>query len=263
MKPRVLFCDIETLPLEAYTWGMFDQNIGLNQIKTDWTVLSWSAKWQGSKEIMYMDTRHEKNVRNDKKVLQGIWNLLNEADIVVWHYGTAFDHKKLNARFILNGFKPPAPYRQIDTKKMASKYFGFTSNKLEYLTENLNKTYKKSKHKKFEGFSMWRECMRGNLAAFKEMEKYNKLDVLSLEELYDTLMAWGTGVNRRVYDPAPVFGCPHCGGTDLQSRGYCYSSTGKHRKYQCKTCGGWTSENGQKNNLLNAAKRASLKGASE
>jgi uncharacterized protein YprB with RNaseH-like and TPR domain len=262
-KPRVLFCDIETLPLEAWTWGTFDQNVALNQIKSDWTVLSWSAKWQGEKEVMYMDVRSEKNVRNDKKILRGIWKLLNEADIVVWHYGSAFDHKKLNARFILNGFLPPAPYKQIDTKKLASKHFGFTSNKLEYLTENLNKKYRKSKHKKFEGFSMWRECMAGNQAAFREMEEYNKMDVLSLEELYGTLKAWGTGINQRVFDPSPVFGCPHCGSTKLQSRGFGYSNVGKYRKFQCTACGGWTSEAGQKNNLLTPRKRAALKGAEE
>lgn len=27
-KPRILYCDIETLPLEVWTWGLFDQNIG-------------------------------------------------------------------------------------------------------------------------------------------------------------------------------------------------------------------------------------------
>lgn len=258
-KPRILIADIETLPLEVWTWGMFDQNIGLNQIKSDWTVLSWSAKWLGEKKVMYDDVRNDK-ARDDKRVLRGIWELLDEADIVIWHYGSAFDHKKLNARFILNGFRPPSPYQQIDTKKLASKTFGFTSNKLEYLTESLNKKYKKSKHRKFAGFDMWRECMKGNIAAFNEMRDYNKLDVLSLEELYLKIIPWHNPVDFRVYTGTIRPQCTTCESTKLEARGFSFTKTGKFQRYQCKGCGAWQSERGAKNNLLSDEKRAALKG---
>lgn len=258
-KPRILLADIETLPLEVYAWGLFDQNIGLNQIKTDWTVLSWSAKWFGEPTVFYEDVRDQKNVRNDKRILRGIWKLLDEADIVIWHYGTAFDHKKLNARFILNGLKPPSPYKQIDTKKLASKHFGFTSNKLEYLSDKINKKFKKSKHKKFDGFSMWTECMKGNIAAFKEMEAYNRLDVLSLEELYVNLQAWGTGVDFNVYRGETQTAC-NCGNEKMSKKGFVYSKAGKFQQYQCRDCGSWSSARGKENNLLSGEKRAALKG---
>lgn len=254
-KPRVLLCDIETLPLVVWTWGLFDQNIGLNQINEDWTVLSWSAKWLGSSEVFYDDVRGQKNLRNDKQVLKSIWKLLDQADIVVWHFGKAFDHKKLNARFILNGFKPPSPYRQIDTKQMASKTFGFTSNKLEYLTDKLNKKYKKSKHKKFEGFAMWKECMAGNLEAFKEMEAYNRMDVLSLEELYQTLSPWGQPVNFDIYEKNTQIVC-NCGSTHLQRRGFTHTTSGKFKRYQCQGCGAWSRG---KENLVPKEHRKAMK----
>jgi len=41
-KPKILLFDIETAPILAYTWDIWDQNIALNQIKQDWFVLSWS-----------------------------------------------------------------------------------------------------------------------------------------------------------------------------------------------------------------------------
>ncbi len=257
-KPRILFADIETLPLEVWTWGLFDQNIGLNQVKADWTVLSWSAKWAGEKTVYYDDVRNDKP-REDKRVLRGIWKLLNEADVVCWHYGSAFDHKKLNARFILNGFNPPSPYQQIDTKKLASKTFGFTSNKLEYLTESLNKRFKKSKHKKFAGFDMWRECMKGNISAFNEMRAYNKMDVLSLEELYKTLITWHNPLDFRVFNGKIKQECHTCGSDKLQARGFAYSKGGKFRRLQCTSCGTWRTEKGSKNNLLTTEKRESLK----
>jgi hypothetical protein len=259
-KPKILLCDIETLPLEVFTWGLFDQNIGLNQVKSDWTVLSWSAKWYGSSKVFYEDVRSEKNIRNDKGILKGIWKLLDEADIVCWHYGSAFDHKKLNARFILNGFSPPSPYRQIDTKKLASKSFGFTSNKLEYLTDKLNKKFKKSGHKKFAGFDMWKECMKGNIAAFNEMRSYNKLDVLSLEELMTALLPWFNPIDMRVFNKTTSPACPSCTSHSVQHRGYNVSNSGKFRRLQCNDCATWFSEKGAKNNLLSKEKRTSLKG---
>lgn len=258
-KPKILIADIETLPLEVWTWGLFDQNIGLNQVKSDWTVLSWSAKWLGEKKVMYDDVRNDKP-RDDRRVLNGIWKLLDQADIVIWHYGSAFDHKKLNARFILNGFRPPSPYQQIDTKKLASKTFGFTSNKLEYLTDKLNKKYKKSGHRKYPGFEMWKQCMLGNVSAYNEMRAYNKLDVLSLEEMYLKIIPWHNPLDFRVYDDKTRPECKTCGCTKLHARGFEHTKAGRFRRYQCTGCGAWQSERGSKNNLLSPEKKAALKG---
>src|ERR1017187_5015377 len=98
-KPRILFLDIETKPILAYVWGLFDQNIALNQIVDDWRVLSWAAKWSDSKEIMQMDSREGINDRNEKKLLKEIWKLLDEADVVIGQNSKAFDVKKLNDKF--------------------------------------------------------------------------------------------------------------------------------------------------------------------
>jgi hypothetical protein len=253
--PKVLFVDIETLPIEAYTWGIWEQNVGINQISKDWTVLSWAAKWQGSKKVMYDDVRREKNVRNDKNVLRGIWKLLDEADIVIWQNGKSFDHKKLRARFILNGMKPPSPYRQIDTKQVASKNFGFTSNKLEYLSSKLNEKTKKYKTRKYPGFEMWQECMNRNMSAFKEMEKYNKIDVLSLEELYDKLQAWDPTINFSLYRTEKEDMC-NCGSRNIKKHGHAITSGGKYQRYQCSDCGSIMRD---KTNLLSKEHRKNMK----
>lgn len=253
-KPRILIADIETLPLEVWTWGLFDQNIGLGQVKSDWTVLSWSAKWLGEKKVMYDDVRNDRP-REDKRVLKGIWQLLDAADIVIWHYGSAFDHKKLNARFILNGFQPPSPYQQIDTKKLASKTFGFTSNKLEYLTDKLNSKHKKSGHKKYPGFEMWKECIKGNVRAFNEMRAYNKLDVLSLEEMYLKIIPWHNPLDFRVFKSNTNPECKTCGGK-VKKQGFKYAKTSKRQNYQCVSCGSWQSGGP---NLLSKEKKVSLK----
>lgn len=256
--PKILLLDIETSPLISYTWGIWEQNVALNQIKTDWHVLSWSAKWLGDppSKIMYMDQRNAKNIEDDSKILKGIWNLLDECDIVITQNGKAFDAKKLNARFILNGMQPPASFKHIDTMLLAKKHFAFTSNKLEYMTSKLCTKYKKLVNRgEFAGFEMWKECLKGNLKAWQAMEKYNKYDVLSLEELYTKLIPWDNAINFNIYDDAKELVCT-CGSTSFQRRGFYYTAVGKFQKHRCNQCG---SEIRDRANLLTSNKKKSLK----
>lgn len=256
-NPKILILDIETAPILGYVWGLWDNNLGLNQIKTDWFVLAWSAKWYGqpAPKIIYQDQRRSKNIEDDRELLKGIWNLLNEADIIITQNGKAFDIKKLNARFILNGFKPPSSYQHVDTKLIASRKFGFTSNKLEYMTNKLCKKYKKLKHARFSGFELWSECLKGNQKAWKEMERYNKYDVLSLEELYQKLQPWDNSINPNLFTEKLTTKCI-CGSSQFHPNGFKYTSTGKYQRYQCKKCG---SEAKDRTNLLTKEKRDSLR----
>ncbi len=241
MKPKILVVDIETAPIQAYVWGLFDQNIALNQIKSDWHLLSWSAKWLDSKTMMYADQRHVKDVKNDKELITGVWNLLDQADIVIGQNSQAFDIKKLNARFIHHNMKPPSSFNQIDTMKLAKKYFAFTSNKLEYMSKALNKQYKKLKTKQFQGFELWSECLKGNLAAWKEMEQYNKYDVLATEELYKRLIVYDTSINLSAYYNKDVRICT-CGSRDFKKNGFNYSAKCVYQKYTCLKCGAHTKD---------------------
>ena len=186
-SPRVLILDIETSPIVAYVWGLKDQNISLNQIKTDWHVMAWSAKWLGDKKVYYMDSRE---ISQEYRLLQGIWKLLDEADVVITQYGSGFDGPRLNTRFITAGMQPPSAYRHLDTYRIVKRIADFTSNKLEYLTEKLCTKYKKLHHKKFPGMMLWTECLNGNKQAWAEMKRYNIHDVLSTEELYTKLQQW-------------------------------------------------------------------------
>lgn len=262
--PTILVFDIETSPLISYTWGLFDQNVSLNQVKQDWHLLSWSAKYFVNeagevfgphKNIMYMDNRAAKDVTDDSKLLKGIWELLDSADIVLTQNGNSFDLKKLNARFALNKMAPPAPVRKIDTLRIARKHFAFTSNKLEYLTDKLCTKYKKLKPKKFAGFELWKACLAGNKDAWKEMETYNKHDVLSLEELYQKLQAWDNGIDLNVYNEGLPTKCS-CGSTHFRNKGKVATNSGIYTRYVCTSCNKPVKT---KVNELSPEKRKSLK----
>src|ERR1019366_558796 len=235
---RTLILDIETSPIIAMVWGLHDQNVSLNQIKEDWRLLAWSAKWLGepAASIMYMDTR---NSDSDKGILKVLWNLLDKADIVITQNGQSFDGPKLNARFVLHGFAPPSPYRHLDTYRIAKRVFEFTSNKLEYLTDKLCTKYKKLSHKKFPGMSLWTECLKGNKEAWEEMKRYNIHDVLSTEELYEKIKAWAPETMPKPHGNTAEK-CGVCGKYDLQMRGTMRTLKLIFQRYQCQSCGAWS-----------------------
>lgn len=256
-KPKILVCDIETSPIIAHVWSLWENNVALNQIVADWHILSWSAKWLGdpAKKIMYRDQRGLKDISDDGKLLADLWLLLDEADIIITQNGKSFDAKKLNARFIMNGFQPPSKYRHLDTKRMASGCFGFTSNKLEYMTDKLCVKYSKLNHKEFPGHTLWTECLKDNPKAWKAMEKYNKHDVLATEELFLALRPWASDITLHTYTADQDHECD-CGSSEFSKNGYYYTTVGKYQKYRCKECG---AEYRESENLLSRDERKNIK----
>lgn len=234
--PNILIYDIETSPIISHTWGLFDQNIGLNQVVEDWHILSFGAKWAGKKEFIYFDQSKEKDITNDKAMLDKIRELLDQADIVVYHNGRNFDERKLRARMAIQGIKPFKAARFIDTLQIARRLFGFTSNKLEYLADKLNRKYKKMKHARYPGHDLWKEILKGNKDAWKEMKVYNKYDVLALEELYPLLISWDSSITFQPFTEDNKRTCT-CGSVHFKSHGFRYTKVGKYQAFQCKTCG--------------------------
>ena len=251
--PKILALDIETKPLTAYVWGLWNNDVGLSMLNADWCILSWAAKWLHKDKIYYEDQRDAKDIHNDKKILKKIWKLLDEADIVLTQNGIRFDIPKLNARFVMNGMEPPSSFRHIDTLRIAKRNFKFTSNKLEFMTDKLCKT-KKLKHAKFPGFKLWDECMKGNKEAWDEMKLYNVADIESLIELYHVLAPWDSSLNFSVYNESDKPTCS-CGSQEFKKSGFYYTNASKFQKYRCKSCG---REIRDKQNILTKKKKKGM-----
>lgn len=255
--PRILLFDIETSPLLVHAWQLWgDQNIGVNQMIEDWQVLSWSAKWLKEDNIMYRDQRKSKKITNDKELIKEIWKLLDEADVVITQNGKKFDVRKLNAKFVENELGPPSSFKHIDTRMLAKAKFDLPSYSLEYMTKKFCKKYKKLKSRKFIGHDLWIACIAGNLSAWKEMEAYNKTDVLALEELYHFFKGWDDSINLNLYSEEETKMCNSCGHSHLEKKGFSYTGSGKFQRYRCAKCGHQTAS---KINLLSKEKRASIR----
>lgn len=231
--PKILLLDIETAPNRVYTWGLFKQNVSISQIEEPGYTLCWAAKWLGSKRVMWEGISHHDDF------IQTIWDLLDEADMVVHYNGSKFDIPVLNKEFILAELSPPSPYHEIDLYKTCRGRFRFASNKLDYVSQALG-LGGKVQHK---GMSLWEGCMRDNEPDWKIMKKYNKQDVVLLEPLYERLLPWiQPHPNLTLWDKKPERRCPSCGSNNLQQRGTAKSLTQTYKRHHCQDCGKWSRE---------------------
>lgn len=259
-KMKILVLDIETAPLLANLWSIWQHGVSLNQVQKDWHILSFAAKWYGEEEVFYFDQSDEHDVEDDFNLCHVLHDLMSQADATLTQNGRKFDLKKINARFVINGLPPLKPLRVIDTLEIAKREFAFTSNKLEYMTEKLCKKYKKLKHKKFPGFELWTEVLKGNPEAWAEMKEYNIHDVLALEELYDIIKPFSTkhpNVALMQDNNEPT--CRVCGGTHLEKDGNWHTSLSVYDLYRCNDCGAYSrgrttnTTKQQRNNVTMAA----------
>lgn len=229
---KLLLLDIETAPNLVHVWGLWQQNVGINQIIDAGYVLCWSAKWLGKEDIYFDSVKRS----GSKSMLKGIHALLEEADAVIHYNGARFDIPTLNKEFLQYGMNPPAPYKQIDLLKVARKQFKFPSNKLDYVAKALG-VGGKLKH---AGHELWIKCMNNDPVAWATMEDYNRNDVIILEGVYFKLLPWiGNHPNHGVYDNVANV-CPNCGGHHLERRGFAHTAAGKYQRFQCKDCGTWS-----------------------
>lgn len=233
-EPRVLLIDIETAPLVGYAWSKWETNI-IDTIK-DFYILSFAYKWIDDKKVRSLALPdfplYKKDPENDLQLCHNIWPLLNQADIVVAHNGDSFDIKKINARFLVHGTLIPSPYKTIDTKKIAKKYFKFDSNKLDELGRQLG-IGRKMQH---GGFELWKGCMSGDTKSWKTMVEYNKQDVELLEKVFLKLRPW---MNNFPVVRSENGDCRNCEGSHLQKRGFSFTRTSKIQRLQCQDCGAW------------------------
>ncbi len=233
-SPKILIFDLETAPAEVYVFFLGKQRINPANVKKDWSILSWSAKWLFDSEIMSERvTTDEAMNREDERILYGLWNLIDEADIIIAHNCVGFDAKKMNARFILNGFNPPMSYQIVDTLTASRKHFGHMSHKLDYLNRLFDISRKIETSR-----GLWDRCVTGDEDALIEMETYNRGDVVALEELYIILRPWiKSHPNMGLYIDSVGNVCGNCGSGNLDWNGFYYTPAGRFQAYRCISCG--------------------------
>lgn len=229
MTLKILSLDIETAPAVVYAWGLWDQNIGLNQIVEPVRILCVAAKFLDEKKVHFYsewDDGHD-------EMLQKVHDLMSQADVIMTWNGDQFDIPHLHCAFLEAGMPPPAPSKSIDLMKIVRREFKFMSNKLENIADRLG-LEGKIKH---NGFELWTGVLNGDPEAQRQMRRYCKRDTTLLEDVHDILHPW-----IRLYPPVSLYengnknACPKCGGSNFTRRGYTYTQISRYARFQCKDC---------------------------
>lgn len=234
--------DIETSPIKGYVWGMYEQNVLKVIEQSKIIAVAWKELNDKKVSIRALPdyVGYKPNVLDDKKLCKEVWQVLDEADVVVAHNGDQFDLKKLNTRFADHEFGAPSAYKSIDTRKVAKKHFRFDSNSLNELSIYLFGGHKINNG----GFGLWDACMKGDMDAWKRMKDYNVHDVELLEKVYLRLRPFmdnHPNMNIVAGHVHNEHSCPVCLSKHVTRRGYSITRAGKYQRFQCNDCGTWSS----------------------
>ena len=231
LDAKILFLDIETSLILAYTFGIRDQHISHKQIANDRSgklIHCVGLKWLGKPVRVVSEWKD-----GYEGMMQAVHADLLEADAIVTYNGAKFDLPKLEGQFHLLGMEPPPPPTQIDLY-LAARKMGHISNKLDYLAPLLG-LGGKVKH---PGLDLWIGCFNGDPAAQKLMAKYCAGDVRLTEQVYKKLKPYIR--NHPHIAETKREQCGACGSTRLQGRGIHRTKASIAQRYQCQACGSWS-----------------------
>lgn len=242
--PRILLYDIENAYLIGAAWEV--HQVDIFEVLQQPYILSIAYKWLGEEKthIISIPQFHGYQTRGqwgylpeqEEEVVTAFHKVMGEADHLLGHNSDNFDYKKLNTTFIKYNLPPPKPTKNIDTLKALRKIGKFPSNRLDDVCGVLG-IGRKLPH---TGKHLWTACMRGDKAAWKMMEAYNKHDVDPLlEGLYYRIRPFITNHPNLAIVTRELQTCPKCGSGEYWKSGFVYTMTGEAQRYKCKNCFGW------------------------
>lgn len=245
MTAKILYCDIENSPNVADVWGLWDQNVGLSQLRESSRIIGVGYRWSTQKRTTFASIYDKEtgDLLDGREMLVQIRDLYDEADIVVTYNGNSFDNKHLNAAWAVADIAPPSPIISIDLYRIVRQNFKFPSNKLDYVASKLIGDHKIAN----AGHMLWRQCLDADIdpdvrrKAWATMARYCRKDVDLLVPLHKKLTPYlPASINVSVIGSRPDTNCcPKCGSENVQSRGFFYTRTRAYRRYRCMDCTGW------------------------
>ena len=264
-KPKVLYFDLENSLMQAYTFNIWNTNIGGNRINKHSHLLSNSWAFDDEEVQGIRLTPEQVKNSDDLLVVVDMIKAIEQADILVSYNGISFDKKVLNTRALHHGLPPIRWGKHYDVMREIKKNFKFPSNSMDNVSKYLGIEGKNTSNHKMlweRCFEWWHyeECEE----ALKQMLVYGKQDIVVLRNLHKRIMGWDkSGVNVGMITKDinglnnkdnHVLLCSHCGSEDvdkLLSKGY--TTTTSYDVYRCgnSVCRGLSKSNAKGTKLTN------------
>jgi len=213
-------------------------------------IVCFGWKWLGESQahcISLLDypgrggqAKWPSNCQEDQNLLRAALEIMEQAELLVAHYGEKFDRPFFESRLLQAGLKPIPMVRQADTCLIARYKLKLSSNRLANVASFLK--VKTEKMQKGSGWpDWWLGALRGDKESIKKMSVYCAKDVQCLEEVFKAMRhvipdkyLLNAGVNELMWK------CPSCGGGNRRRYGYYWTAMQLFSRYQCKGCGAWS-----------------------
>jgi DNA polymerase elongation subunit (family B) len=230
---RLLTIDIETRPIEARTWGLWGQNIGISQITNAGGLLCFAAKFHGERTVHFASEWGD----GEKSMTRQLHALFDEADAIAGWNSDKFDIRWIQSQFLKHGLAKPSPFAKVDLMRSVKRQVYLPSYKLDFVAQWLGVGSKV----RTGGFDLWNDVLAGCDKARGLMRRYNINDTKLTERVFDRLNAkgWVLGLPNAAIEDRDCCTNPTCRSDNLIRRGYAITKTRKYARYQCRDCGTW------------------------
>lgn len=231
---KLLSIDIENSPHLVWTYKLWGNNVYIppSMVVQESQIMCFAAKWIGENtEAMFYSTYHN----GYGGMMSAAWDLMNEADGLVYFNGDRFDGPKIKKSLLVAGFDPPSPYKGIDLYTVIKRQFDFPYKRLDEVAKALGLEGKKGKHG-----DNWRACLENDPEAWERERIYNIQDVVLNEQVFNIIKPWigGSTIPSVALETGLGMAC-RCGSTNLTKEGFRQTLKGKFQRFRCSSCGTW------------------------
>lgn len=174
------------------------------------------------------EKQFKKNYRNDYIVAKKLFDVMEQADVIIGHNFDGFDMKEINRIFSLHGVGVLPDIRTIDTLKVARKYFAFEGNSLRDLADLFGIEQKLDAPD-------WIAVVEGDRKETEYAVKYCKRDVKVLKKVFERLVPFIKNLPKVPRKHMPE-NCDACGSGLLKNHGTRFDGRSYYIDIRCLEC---------------------------
>ena len=239
--------DVERIPGRHSTWHRGQTITGpfwdLNEIKA-WTgkrihaddVKEWPRticaawKWYDQEDVEFAA---EWQVGGYDGFMRAVWEVFDRADLIIGHNADRFDARHLMGGWAEMGLPAPAPYKVVDTLKIARGTFAYESNTLDALNKRLGIDAKTDKYDS----RVAKAAVAGDKEAQDRIRFYNMGDIAASEALFDRLRPYARNIPHLGMWTDDELACPSCGHSMAATGKTVHANVQRYEHLRCDNCG--------------------------
>lgn len=234
-RNRILVLDIERVPgvIRHEFWHLGDmknRRFYPDEVVRHPRTICFSAAWYDKPDEIIQGA--EWMPGGHMRMLEQLWELYDEADIVIGHNIRSFDTKVIKGDWIENGFALPSSWQTVDTLTIARREFNFESNTLDALCKRLGIPAKTDKY----NAKVAQAACAGDVEAQDRILAYNAGDITATMALYDKLRPFIHGHPHLGLGTGDERCCPNCGGTKFTTISDARTSVTTYAARRCDNC---------------------------